>query len=82
MKIEQSCVNEMISSGSIRITEFDHDEIGDNHLFTSIETPMRKDAFALSDHEKNKGLLIILVRSCIPSDWTSVTTASEALQRG
>ncbi len=44
----------MISSGSIRITEFDHDEIGDNHLFTSIETPMRKDAFALSDHEKKQ----------------------------
>jgi GTP cyclohydrolase IA len=28
------------------------DEIGDEHLFTGIETPMKKDAFVLSDEEK------------------------------
>ncbi len=28
------------------------EEIGDNHVATSIETPMREDAFALSDAEK------------------------------
>ena len=28
------------------------EEIGDNHVATSIETPMRKDAFVLSDAEK------------------------------
>jgi len=27
-------------------------EIGDNHLLTSLETPMKSDAFALSDEEK------------------------------
>ena len=28
------------------------DEIGDNHILTSVDTPMRKDAFELSDDEK------------------------------
>ncbi|MEN9729220.1 MAG: cyclohydrolase, partial [Bacteroidota bacterium] len=28
------------------------EEIGDNHVATSIETPMREDAFDLSDSEK------------------------------
>ncbi|NBR13292.1 MAG: GTP cyclohydrolase I FolE [Flavobacteriales bacterium] len=29
-----------------------HDQIGDEHILTSVETPMRADAFALSDIEK------------------------------
>ena len=29
-----------------------HDLIGDNHVATSLETPMRKDAFLLSDEQK------------------------------
>lgn len=29
-----------------------HEQIGDEHILTSIETPMRDDAFALSDAEK------------------------------
>ncbi|MEM1336257.1 MAG: GTP cyclohydrolase I FolE [Bacteroidota bacterium] len=33
---------------------FTHDEIGDDHLFTGIETPMKPDAFALSDTEKKE----------------------------
>jgi GTP cyclohydrolase I len=31
---------------------FSDEEIGDNHISTSIETPMRKDAFNLTDEEK------------------------------
>lgn len=34
---------------SIQLTD---DEIGDEHIMTSIETPLREDAFALSDDEK------------------------------
>jgi GTP cyclohydrolase I len=30
----------------------ENDVIGENHIATSIETPLRKDAFALTDHEK------------------------------
>ena len=36
----------------------DLDLIGDNHIMTSIETPMRDDAFELSDQEKAVLLLI------------------------
>lgn len=31
-----------------------HEEIGDNHLMTSIDTPMKSDAFLISDEEKKK----------------------------
>ena len=31
-----------------------HEEIGDNHLMTSIDTPMKPDAFLISDEEKKK----------------------------
>ena len=34
------------------LVAFSIDEIGDNHLFTSVETPLRTDAFMLSDQEK------------------------------
>ena len=30
------------------------DEIGDNHISTSIDTPMRNDAFEISDTKKKK----------------------------
>ncbi|MFA9289820.1 MAG: GTP cyclohydrolase I FolE [Solirubrobacteraceae bacterium] len=33
-----------------------HDEIGDNHQMTSVDTPMRKDAFDKSDEEKIKNI--------------------------
>ena len=31
---------------------FTIDDIGDDHLFTGLETPLKKDAFKLSDEEK------------------------------
>jgi len=31
---------------------FSYEEVGDDHLCTGLETPMKKDAFALSDEEK------------------------------
>lgn len=34
------------------LNDFTHQEIGDDHLFTGLETPMRKDAFDISDEEK------------------------------
>lgn len=36
----------------IDLSGLDIDQIGDDHMFSSIETPMSKDAFALSDDEK------------------------------
>lgn len=33
---------------------FSHEEIGDDHLLTGLETPMREDAFEISDDEKKE----------------------------
>ena len=38
----------------IVLTELSHDEIGDEHIMTGIETPMVKDAFVKSDAEKKE----------------------------
>ena len=37
-----------------KLNGFSTDEIGDDHLYTGIETPMREDAFALSNAEKKE----------------------------
>ena len=48
----QTDVTELIRGSKIRLTDLSHDEIGDDHMYTGIDTPLRKDAFALSDKEK------------------------------
>ncbi len=42
------------TSTDVLLQELSHDEIGDDHIYTGIETPMKEDAFALSDTEKKK----------------------------
>ncbi len=37
-----------------RIERFSIDEIGDDHLYTGLETPMKADAFDISDEEKKE----------------------------
>jgi GTP cyclohydrolase IA len=44
----------IIENGQIKLTDLDFDTVGDDHLYTSVETPMRADAFELSDDEKIK----------------------------
>lgn len=41
-------------TNGVKLTNFNSDEIGDDHLFTTLETPLKKDAFSLSDHDKKK----------------------------
>lgn len=36
------------------LVSFSIDEIGDNHLFTSVETPLKSDAFIISDEAKKE----------------------------
>lgn len=36
------------------IKELTYEEIGDDHLYTGVETPLKKDAFLLSDEEKKE----------------------------
>lgn len=35
------------------------EDIGDNHLYTSLETPLKKNAFKISDEEKKKKIAIL-----------------------
>ena len=41
-----------INEESLEINDFTIDEIGDNHILTGLETPMKDDAFDLSDENK------------------------------
>ena len=41
---------------NIELSDIMIDEIGDNHVSTSIDTPMRADAFDMSDNEKIKAI--------------------------
>lgn len=42
-----------------KLNGFSHDDIGDDHLFTGLETPMRKDAFKISDQEKKEKIALL-----------------------
>lgn len=43
-----------VGNDQIILTGLSHDEIGDEHIMTGIETPMVKDAFVKSDTEKKE----------------------------
>jgi GTP cyclohydrolase IA len=42
-----------------KLNGFSHEDIGDDHLFTGLETPMRKDAFKLTDTEKKEKIALL-----------------------
>lgn len=41
------------------IKELHHDEIGDNHLYTGLETPMQKNAFIMSNKDKKERIAFL-----------------------
>ncbi|GGW69996.1 GTP cyclohydrolase I [Winogradskyella epiphytica] len=41
------------------INDFSNEEIGDDHLFTSLDTPIKPSAFELSDEEKKERISIL-----------------------
>tara|TARA_R110002073_G_scaffold306012_5_gene475213 strand:+ start:57562 stop:58260 length:699 start_codon:yes stop_codon:yes gene_type:complete len=43
----------------IELSNFDYDEVGDDHLFTGLETPLKQNAFAISDEEKKKKIALL-----------------------
>ena len=45
--------NLVLSNDNI-INDFSIDDIGDDHMYTGIETPMKSDAFVTSDIDKNE----------------------------
>lgn len=54
MKQKEITLNTLLNGNKIKLSELTADEIGDEHIYTGIETPMKADAFILSDDEKIK----------------------------
>lgn len=54
MKQKEITLNSLVNGKKITLSELTSEEIGNNHIMTSIDTPMKADAFKLSDDEKMK----------------------------
>lgn len=52
MKHQETLLNTL--SDKLILNAFSEQEIGDDHLFTGIDTPLKENAFALSDKEKKE----------------------------
>jgi len=52
MKQNETLLNIRLNGDKIELSDIMIDEMGDNHVSTSVDTPMRKDAFDMSDDEK------------------------------
>ena len=50
MKLQETMLNTLISEN--KINGFSDEEIGDDHIYTGLETPMTENAFHISDEEK------------------------------
>lgn len=55
MKDQDTIINTLINSEEL-LNGFTHEEIGDDHLYTGLETPMKSNAFAKSDEEKKESI--------------------------
>jgi GTP cyclohydrolase I len=54
MKQKEITLNTLLNGSNIKLSDLTAEEIGDEHASTGIETPMKPDAFKLSDDEKMK----------------------------
>ena len=52
MKQNGTTLNILLKDDKLILKDLDIDEIGDNHISTGIETPMREDAFEMTDPQK------------------------------
>ena len=52
MESKEILLNTLLKNNKIILSELTTEDIGDEHISTSIDTPLRKDAFDLSDAEK------------------------------
>ena len=52
MKQTETLLNIQLNGNKIDLSDTNIDNMGDNHVSTSIDTPMRKDAFDLTDDQK------------------------------
>jgi len=51
--------NALVKTNGHSLNGLDYNEIGDDHLFTGLETPMKADAFKFSDEEKKQRISIL-----------------------
>ncbi|MGD1946405.1 MAG: GTP cyclohydrolase I FolE [Croceivirga sp.] len=58
MKNHEDVLDVVLNSNEI-LEQLTHEEVGDDHLYTGIETPLKKDAFAIPD-EKKKEMISVL----------------------
>lgn len=58
MKDQDTLIENLLISNKL-LNGFNTEEIGDDHLYTGIETPMKKDAFALTDKQKKEHIAIL-----------------------
>jgi GTP cyclohydrolase IA len=54
MKLNEISLNTLLDEDKIVLNELSHDDIGDEHIMTGVETPLVVDAFKLSDADKKK----------------------------
>lgn len=54
MKQKEILLNSLLADNKIALSELSAEEIGDEHLSTGIDTPMKANAFDMSDDEKIK----------------------------
>lgn len=52
MKQKEILLNSLLKDEKISLSQLSAEEIGEQHISTGVETPMRPDAFKLSDDEK------------------------------
>ncbi|AOW20381.1 GTP cyclohydrolase I FolE [Urechidicola croceus] len=57
MKHKETLLNTLINGK--KLNGFNHQEIGDDHLYTGIETPMIENAFDISDAEKKEKIAVL-----------------------
>ena len=60
MKHQETLLNFPINEN--KLNGFTFDEIGDDHLYTGIETPLTKDAFNLTDEEKKEKISVLFAQ--------------------
>ncbi len=70
MKRQETMLNTL--TDSLELNNFTDSEIGDDHLYTGIDTPMKESAFLLSDGEKKEkiGLLFAEIMDVLGLDLT------------
>ena len=52
MKQKETLLNIRLNGDKIELSDLMIDDMGDNHVSTSVDTPMMKEAFDISDDEK------------------------------